>query len=290
MLTRIFNKRATLLNSVLGINERNLRLIYPNNDRKNYKYADDKILTKKVLEKKGLACPETYGVIGKIGDIENIWSKMEKGRNLVIKPSKGRGGNGILLIHADGDHWMKGGKRFKKKEIFSHIANIIFGMFTGGSEDRAIIEELIIPHPMLMSFYEVGIPDIRIITHKKTPVMGMLRIPTDESEGKANLHQGGIGVGIDLETGILTHAYDGDDYIKTHPDSGKEIPGKQLPQWDEVMNLSRNVSEAFPLDYLGIDIVTDKNKGPLVLEINIRPGLSIQMANKEGLKNVVRNL
>lgn len=290
MLTRIFNKRATLLNSVLGINERNLRLIYPNNDRKNYKYADDKILTKKVLEKNGLACPETYGVIGKIGDIENIWSKMEKGRNLVIKPSKGRGGNGILLIHADGDHWMKGGKRFKKEEIFSHIANIIFGMFTGGSEDRAIIEELIIPHPMLMSFYEVGIPDIRIITHKKIPVMGMLRIPTDESEGKANLHQGGIGVGIDLETGMLTHAYDGDDYIKTHPDSGKEIPGKQLPQWDDVMDLSRNVSEAFPLDYLGIDIVTDKNKGPLVLEINIRPGLSIQMANKEGLKNVVRNL
>lgn len=290
MLTKLFNKKAILLKSVLGINERNLRLIYPNNDRKNYKYADDKLLTKKVLEENGLPCPDTYAAIVRIGDIERIWSKMEKGRSLVIKPSKGSGGDGILLIHADGDHWMKGGKRFKKEEIFSHIANIIFGMYSGGSEDRAIIEELIIPHPVLTSFYEEGIPDIRIITHKTTPVMGMLRIPTSESEGKANLHQGGIGVGIDLETGQLTHAYNGDDYIKTHPDSGKEIPGKQLPMWDNVIDLTMKVSEAFPLDYLGIDIVTDKNKGPLVLEINIRPGLSIQMANKVGLKDVVRNI
>lgn len=289
MLTKIFDKRATLLKSVLGINERNLRLIYPNNDRKNYKYADDKLLTKKVLEENGLACPDTYGAIGKIGDIEHIWSKMEKGRSLVIKPSKGSGGDGIILIHSDGDHWMKSGKRIKKEEIFSHIANIIFGMYTGGSEDRVIIEELIVPHPVLTSFYDEGIPDIRIITHKTTPVMGMLRIPTSESEGKANLHQGGIGVGIDLETGKLMHAYDGDKYITTHPDSGKEIPGKQLPEWAGVMDLTKKVSKAFPLDYLGIDIVTDKNKGPLVLEINIRPGLSIQMANKMGLKEVVKS-
>lgn len=289
MLTKLFDKKATLLKNALGINERNLRLIYPNNDRKNYKYADDKLLTKKVLEENGLACPDTYGAIGRIGDIERIWRKMEKGRSLVIKPSKGSGGDGILLIHANGDHWMNGGKRFKKEEIFSHIANIIFGMYSGGTEDKAIIEELIIPHSVLTSFYKEGIPDIRIITHKTTPVMGMLRIPTSESEGKANLHQGGIGVGIDLETGKLTHAYDGDKYITAHPDSGKEIHGKQLPVWDEVMDLTMKVSKAFPLNYLGIDIVTDKNKGPLVLEINIRPGLSIQMANKVGLKEVVKS-
>lgn len=288
MLTKIFNKKATLLKSVMGINERNLRLIYPNNDRKNYKYADDKLLTKKVLEDNGLACPQTYGAIGRIGDIEHIWSKMNKERNLVIKPSKGSGGDGIKLIRTNGVHWIKDGKRIKNEDIFSHIANIIFGMYSGGSEDRAIIEELILPHPVLTSFYEDGIPDIRIITHKTTPIMGMLRIPTNESDGKANLHQGGIGVGIDLKTGKLTYAYDGDDYITTHPDSGKEIPGKQLPAWDEVMDLTRKVSEVFPLDYLGIDIVMDKYKGPLVLEINIRPGLSIQMANKTGLKDVVK--
>ena len=35
--------------------------------------------------------------------------------------------------------------------------------------------------------------------------------------------------------------------------------------------------------YLGVDIVLDREKGPLLLEINARPGLSIQIANREGL-------
>ena len=37
------------------------------------------------------------------------------------------------------------------------------------------------------------------------------------------------------------------------------------------------------LGYLGVDLLLDREKGPLLLELNARPGLAIQMANKSGL-------
>ena len=37
------------------------------------------------------------------------------------------------------------------------------------------------------------------------------------------------------------------------------------------------------LGYQGVDIVLDKDMGPLILELNARPGLNIQIANRAGL-------
>ena len=36
--------------------------------------------------------------------------------------------------------------------------------------------------------------------------MAMLRLPTKASGGRANLHQGAIGAGVDLVTGVTHHA------------------------------------------------------------------------------------
>lgn len=290
MLSNLINHITDRYTNIIGINERNRNLIYSNNKRKNYVYADDKLETKKVLEKNRLNCPQTYAAIGRVGDITRIWEQKRDVDNIVIKPASGMGGNGIMLLRRREGTWYCGASPITEEKIFTHIANIIFGMFSGGDDDRAILEELIVPHPALTAFYKEGIPDIRIITLKGKPVMGMLRLPTRESDGKANLHQGGVGVGIDMDNGKLTHAYDGDDYIKSHPDSGIVICGKEIPQWDEIIELTKRVSEAFPLDYLGIDIVLDKNRGPLVLEINVRPGLGIQMANKTGLRSKIETI
>lgn len=289
MLSNMVQRFIKRYDGVMGMNERNRKLIYNFNDRADYIFADDKLETKKVLEKHGLNCPETYAAIGRVGDITRIWEQKRDVDNLVIKPASGRGGNGILLIRRRNGEWFQGETPVSDTQIFTHIANIIFGMYSGGDDDRAILEELIIPHPELTAFYGGGIPDIRLITLSEKPVMGMLRLPTRESNGKANLHQGGVGVGIDLESGMLTHAYDGKKYIDTHPDSNVKISGKIIPHWKEVMDLTDRVSKTFPLKYLGIDIVIDKNKGPLVLEINVRPGLSIQMANKAGLMSKIRS-
>jgi glutathione synthase/RimK-type ligase-like ATP-grasp enzyme len=44
------------------------------------------------------------------------------------------------------------------------------------------------------------------------------------------------------------------------------------------------------LGYVGVDFVLDRNQGPLILELNARPGLAIQMANGNGLHHRLRKV
>lgn len=291
MLKRFFKKDGPFQNQILGINERNSSYIYPNNARKNYKYADDKCITKAILEKNDVSCPKTYAVIRKLGEIESIWNTVKTHESLVIKPSKGRGGEGIKILFKKNGKWFQGKREISEDMIFSHIANVIYGVYSFGTSDKAIIEERIISHDFFKGIYEVGVPDLRIIVHKQVVVMAMLRMPTKKSNGKANLHQGGLGIGIDLKNGKLTHVYDGKKYIDAHPDSKLPIKGLALPFWDELLALSIAASQHFPLNYLGVDLVIDQNKGPMIMEVNVRPGLGIQLANKQGLKEaLVKNM
>ena len=51
-----------------------------------------------------------------------------------------------------------------------------------------------------------GVPDIRIVVFNGYPVMAMLRLATHASDGKANLHQGAVGVGLALDSGRCLNA------------------------------------------------------------------------------------
>ena len=113
--------------------------------------------------------------------------------------------------------------------------------------------------------------------------MAMLRLPTRQSLGKANLHQGAIGVGIHLKTGMTIDGVHENKKIIEHPDTNEPIAGLQVPDWQEVLCLAAKCSEMTGLGYLGVDIVLDSQRGPLILEINARPGLSIQVANEQGM-------
>jgi glutathione synthase/RimK-type ligase-like ATP-grasp enzyme len=57
----------------------------------------------------------------------------------------------------------------------------------------------------------------------------------------------------------------------------------QVPYWQEILTIASQSFELTGLGYLGVDIVLDKQIGPLMLELNARPGLNIQIANREGL-------
>ena len=206
-----FSKMYEMRSSILGMNERNLGLIYPNNSRKNYKYADDKYLAKSILHKHNIACPRTYAVVDSIGRIQSAWNSVKEWNELVIKPAKGAGGKGILILKYKGGQWTSQGKAISDQEVFTHIANIIFGIYSFGDSDIALIEEYIRPHQLFHEIFPEGVPDIRIILLKSIPLMGMLRMPTRESDGKANLHQGGLGIGIDMSNGTLLEAYNGKD-------------------------------------------------------------------------------
>ena len=209
---------------------------------------------------------------------------------VAIKSAKGSGGGGILILqrNAAGEWAKPSGKVISMLQLRSHLANILFGMFSKGSSDKVIAEYCLQPHPFFSNIYAQGVPDFRVIMHGNVPILAMLRMPTDESDGKANLHAGAIGIGIDLDTGCLLEGFDGDGYFTKHPDSGIEFTGLALPHWQETLNIALETAKRFPLDYLGIDIVFDRDLGPMVIEINVRPGIQIQNVHRTGLKEALR--
>jgi alpha-L-glutamate ligase-like protein len=103
------------------------------------------------------------------------------------------------------------------------------------------------------------------------------------SGGKANLHQGAVGVGVDMATGRTLGGVWCNQSIADHPDTGENIQGVLIPGWRALLRLAAGCYELTRLGYIGVDLVLDKDKGPMILELNARPGLSIQIANNAGL-------
>ena len=288
LVKRLWKHMKAIEKVTMGINQRNLELVYPSNSRKDFPLADDKTLTKEILTKHNIPCAETYEIIHTVGSIRDKWHGVHDLENMVIKPAKGSGGGGILLLRKIDDAWHSGGIKISEQQVFQHLANIVFGVFSFGSNDKAIIEERIIPHPFFKEIYPQGVSDFRIILYKDEPVMAMLRVPTDQSGGRANLHQKAIGIGIDIENGTLQYGFDSKTYLKAHPDTDFPFFECPIPAWEEILSVSIQTSKAFPLNYLGIDIVLNEQQRPLVMEINARPGIEIQNVNRKGLKEIIR--
>ncbi|NKI31800.1 sugar-transfer associated ATP-grasp domain-containing protein [Croceivirga thetidis] len=286
MIQKIFKVKNP--KGVIGLNRRNIQFIYPHNQRKDYILADDKVKAKMILHQNDIACAKTYAVVERISDIKSSWKGLQEHRALVIKPAKGCGGGGIKILKKNSlGKWQSSGKTISDEQIFHHITRIISGLFSMASNDVCLIEECIMPHPFFAEIYDEGVPDFRIITLKGKPLMAMLRMPTSRSDGKANLHQKGVGIGVDMLNGTLTQVYDGKQYSDHHPDNENSVNGKKIPYWFTMMQLARKTAQAFPLDYLGIDLVIDKVKGPQIMEVNVRPGLGIQLVNKQGLQSTL---
>ena len=284
---------------ILGLNRRNQEYIRPYNSRSAKSLADDKIWTKKILAKNGIQTPEVFKIIRSKQQLNHLdWSSLPK--SFVIKPNKGTGGHGILVFYGKKkglEEWIRpSGKTMTKKDLILHIENILEGRFSmGDRKDSAIIEARIQNDPLLKKYSYKGVPDIRIIVFNGVPVMAMLRFPTKRSDGKANLHAGAICTGIDIGTGITTYSMLGnytspisDTYIlvDTTSDLEENLPlsGIQIPNWDDILEIAVKCQEASNLGYAGIDIALDAEKGPMVFELNARPGLGIQVANQAGLR------
>ena len=274
---------------VIGLNRRNIEFIYPHNERRHYTLADDKVKTKMILHENNIACAHTYAVIKRISQIKTKWASLQDHDALVIKPARGCGGEGIKILKKNtSGQWQSSGRVMTDTEIFQHITSIISGLFSMASNDVCLIEECIVPHPFFAKIYDEGVPDFRIITLKERPLMAMLRMPTSKSDGKANLHQKGVGIGVDMEKGTLTQVYDGRTFSNHHPDNETTVNGMKIPYWFTMLQLAKKTAKAFPLEYLGIDLVIDRVKGPQIMEVNVRPGLGIQLVNKCGLQSTLK--
>lgn len=271
---------------ILGMNRRNAEYIMRYNERARFPIVDNKVLTKKLAQKYNVPTPEIYHVIKHHGDMARLGEALKDHKEFALKPACGSGGSGIILIvDRDKEGFVRqSGVIMSKEEFNYHISGILSGIYSlGGQEDVAIVESLIHPAPLFAQVTYRGVPDIRIIVYRGFPVMAMTRLPTRASDGKANIHAGAIGAGIDIKTGVTLTAVHRSKMITHHPDTGNSIEGINIPYWDTMLLTAAKAYEMTGLGYIGIDLVIDITKGPLLLELNARPGLQIQIANNSGL-------
>ncbi len=283
--------RSLRKSGVLGVNERNAQLIMKFNSRNLYPRVDDKVITKELALAAGMAVPELYGLIGHQSEVRKFAEIVRERNSFVIKPAHGSGGDGIVIVIGRSvrkhDRFrLANGLLVTESELRHHTSNVVGGQYSlGGNPDTALIEYCVEFDPIFADVSYQGVPDIRVIVYRGYPIMAMVRLPTRASGGKANLHKGAVGAGIDLHSGRTLNGVLDNDVVDEHPDTGALIADLQIPAWDFILQSAARGLEVTGLGYLGVDIVIDRRHGPLILEMNARPGLNIQIANCVGLSD-----
>jgi alpha-L-glutamate ligase-like protein len=277
---------------ILGMNARYQYTVL--NSAASKKYGFSKLRTKELLTTKKLPVAQLY----------HIFNTMDQARGLfwdtvpvpfVIKPANGSAGKGVLVItkKAQPGQWVSSdGEKYSTEDLLLHVGNILDGEFsTWGRNHQAILEEMIPVHPKLAKYTYKGTPDIRVIVFNSIPVMAMLRLPTKESKGRANLDKGALALGIDIATGITTFGIRGKGERITHlPDSKKKVSGIQVPFWPKVLETAVLGAQAAGYQFMGADLFIHPEQGPMIVELNGFPGLSIQLANRAGLKRRIERV
>lgn len=272
---------------LIGINARNVDFVSTLNEQRLMPRVNDKVETKRICEAAGVPTPTLYATIEINAHVRSLERHLAGRERFVVKPAKGSQGKGIMVIdgRVNGNWRTTSGRLVTDDRLKSHLSNVISGMYSlGGLGDVAMLEEVVTFADTFARLSISGVPDIRIIALYGVPAMAMVRLPTRESDGKANLHRGGIGVGVDIETGQTTYAVHKNRIVDAHPDTGTPVADIQLPNWDDMLLMAARCYEPTGLAYLGADIVIDADKGPQLLELNARPGLSVQLANATGLR------
>jgi alpha-L-glutamate ligase-like protein len=309
------------ISSILGLNARTQLFTYKYNTRRGKRIADSKLQTAKMLKTAKIPHPKIYKKFKYPADVFRFnWGSLPD--RFALKPSRGMGGEGIIVAKRrlkgnTGDassgspkkgapSLLAGGKvlgltsgRTRENPVWLttnkekvgaddlklHTLDILEGAFSMGNvPDVAFVQEYVGRAKEFRRYAYRGTPDIRIIVFNKVPVMAMLRLPTKESGGRANLHQGAIGVGIDIATGITSKAIWHGEQIVNKPGTERKLRGIKIPDWNLILETAVRAQEASHLGYVGVDVVVHPDKGPQVLELNAQPGLQIQLANGEGLK------
>lgn len=284
--------RMQAFDTVLGMNARNEE-IARTNPFASIQLVNDKYATKRALAAAGAPTAPTLALVGSRRELAAIdWDAMPA--SWALKPNQSLGGSGILLASGRAERagrrgrrepaWLSGsGRLITLLEVKDHVRFILDGEFSGRGRDLALFEPLLQAHPDLDRLSYQGLPDIRVLCLEDVPVLAMMRLPTRSSGGRANLHQGAIGAAVDLDSGEVTQAWISKQPTTHHRDTGTELVGARVPHWEGVLDAARRCAAATGLHYLGADVVVDAEAGPLILEVNARPGLQIQTVTGTGL-------
>jgi alpha-L-glutamate ligase-like protein len=272
---------------ILGMNARTL-LVNRENSPQAMRFVDNKQKTKDALAEVGVPVPPNIELVRNRRELAELdWDSLPDA--WVLKPNMGRQGASILVaVERDesGDGWRTGsGLQLTRSDLVDHMRSVFDGEFSFQEVERdwVLFEKQVVTHDALNELIPQGLPDIRLICYGSQPLLAMLRLPTNASEGRANLHQGALGVAVDLGSGKVTRALFKGEEVSEHPDAGRALTGVQVPYWEEILDAASSCSEVTGLGYPGVDLVIDEELGPLVMEVNARPGLQVQNVTGVGL-------
>ena len=201
---------------------------------------------------------------------------LDKHSHCIIKPTFGNYGNGVKIVD--------GSRAVDRVGLATQLLNDYTEGFTA--------EELIVQHDDLAAFHPSSVNTVRLTTARQSngEVYIIHRPFIRLGQGGRCVDNGGNGgiiAAIDFETGIIKGAIDErmNRYV-VHPDTGKNILGYQIPQWNEAKDFAVELANVLPeLRYCGWDLaLTDQ--GWVMVEANGK-GLFIgfQMPTQEGFRN-----
>ena len=289
---------------ILWINARNLQYIKKFNPKKAIRLADNKYKTKRFLSARWIPVPETYDIIK---DRKQLYaydfSKLPVD-DFIVKPVRGSRGRGIYRVKLEKEKLEAGfleslsfdkilsplsvnastscrykisWKYIDDASFRRHLVDILDGKNSLTSrKDTIMLEEVLIPGSWFEQFCAWGLSDIRVIVFNLIPVAAMLRIPTEQSDGKANLDRGAVAMWVEIGSGrIYSMYYKGKIYTKDFPPEYAPFAHQYLSYRDDILSYSSKIQYFANLWYLALDRVITSD-GPKLLEINARAWLKFQ--------------
>jgi hypothetical protein len=313
---------------ILGMNKRNNTYITEFNPKKGIRLANNKIQTKKFLTQRGIPVPQTIAHIKTRQ--ERLYFDFSKitHTTFVIKPNKWSKGSGIFIIKemrlrkdyqptqqvqetgektfwdrfnifnqnfdAVYDSWYEffvGSTWISEQNLKEKCLWIFDGSYSSNNKsDTILLEDRLLPGIGFTEFCEYGLADMRVIIFNLVPMIAMLRMPTKESWGKANLAQGGIWLGLDIITWKINSLYrKWKSYTSEFPPEWQHFKGKTIPYRKEIIQYSANAQYFVNIGYLGMDWVITQ-KWPKLLEINARSWLEIQNITGKPLLSIMQKI
>jgi hypothetical protein len=200
--------------------------------------------------------------------------------DLFVKPARGRGGRGAERWDLAAPSTFVGpeGEKFGSAELLARLVE-------RSRKVQLIVQPRVRPHPDLLRLTAGALPTVRVLTcldeeNEPEVMAAMMRTSFGSNRTVDNLHAGGIGTLVDLETGRLSKASNlGSDarlgWFSAHPDTGAQIEGTAVPCWEEVKARAVDAHRAFDdRVVVGWDIAILED-GPIFIEGNGNPDLDI---------------
>ena len=215
---------------------------------------------------------------------DNIVDFLKQVGTAVLKIEKGAGGRGVHVISTSDDGLRIDGEPASDEKVRELIA----------SQKQAFICEYMRQWDFGASLYPDSANTIRMICAKKKGekearvIAAAQRIGNHDSGMVDNVSSGALAAVIDVETGVLStgaapKSHDKDIVMvryDTHPDTGAQIRGRQIPGWDEIKREITELTNRFPYFNLIAWDVLPTNDGISVIEANASSGVVMFQAER----------